>query len=48
MSKPVGKPMSGEFSLATSIPDLSGILDGSEELVGLLSYPVYVREVFEP
>ena len=48
MSQPVGKPISGEFSITTSIPDLSGILDGSQELVGVLSYPVYVREVFEP
>lgn len=48
MSKAVGKPMSGEFSVSVNVPELGGILDGSEELVGLLSYPVYVREVFEP
>ncbi len=48
MSKAVGKPMSGMFGVSTTIPDLTGVLDGSEELVGVLSYPVYVREVFEP
>ena len=48
MSKAAGKPLDGTFSMAATIPELSEIFDGSEELVGLMNIPVYIREVFEP
>lgn len=48
MSTAAGKPFDGTFTLATTIPELSEIFDGSEELVGLMNIPVYVREVYEP
>jgi hypothetical protein len=47
-SEPMGKPLAGNFAISTDLPDIGGILDGSEALVGILSIPVYVREVFAP
>lgn len=48
MSVPMGKPLNGEISFASSVPELSGLFDGNEALVGVLAIPVYVREVFLP
>ena len=48
MSVPVGKPFSGELAVSSTISELSGVFDGSEELVAILNIPVYVREVFQP
>lgn len=48
MSAPMGKALDGEISLASSVPELSGLFDGTEALVGVLAIPVYVREVFLP
>ncbi len=48
MSAPMGKMLNGEVSFASSVPELSGVFDGNEALVGVLAIPVYVREVFLP
>lgn len=48
MSAPMGKPLNGEISLASTVPELSGMFNGTEALVGVLAIPVYVREVFLP
>jgi hypothetical protein len=48
MSAPMGKALNGEISFKSSIPELSGVFDGNEALVGVLAIPVYVREVFLP
>lgn len=48
VSTPLGKAASGEFSLTTSVPELSRVLDGSEEIVAVIDVPVYVREVYLP
>ena len=48
MSSAVGKPLDGDFSFSTSIPELAAMFDGSEKLTGILSIPVYVRDVYMP
>ncbi|WP_372605073.1 hypothetical protein [Actibacterium sp.] len=48
MSKGMGKPLAGEASHSVSVPELAGIFDGTEELVAILSVPIYVRDTFEP
>ncbi len=48
MSKAVGKPMTGDFALSSTVPELATIFDGSEDVVAVLDVPVYVREVFLP
>ena len=48
MSSPIGKPFSGDLTISTDLPEIAGILGGGETLVGILSIPVYIREVFAP
>ena len=48
MSTPAGMPLSGDFKLSTSIPELHSLLDGSQELVAMMNIPTYVRTVFTP
>ena len=48
MSAPVGKPLAGEFSLTSTVPELAGIFDGSEQTIAILDVPVYVRKVYLP
>lgn len=48
MSRPLGKELTGTFSFSSSIPELADIFDGSEEAVGILDVPVYVRKVYLP
>lgn len=48
MSKAMKKEINGDISFKSSIPELSGMMDGSESLVGIVAIPVYVREVFLP
>lgn len=48
MSDAVGKPISGEFQLTSSVPEFSEIFDGTEKTVAILDVPVYVREVYLP
>ncbi len=47
-STPLGKSTSGEFSLTSSVPELTSLLDGSEEIVAVMDVPVYVREMSLP
>lgn len=48
MSAPMGKALNGDLSFTSSVPELSGVFDGNEALIGVLAIPVYVREVFLP
>jgi hypothetical protein len=48
VSTPIGKPSSGDFSLASSLADLSEVLDGTEQIVAIIDTPVYARDVFLP
>lgn len=48
MSAPAGKPLVGKFAISTDLPGFAGLLNGNEDLVGILSIPVYVREVYAP
>jgi hypothetical protein len=48
MSQELGKPLDGSVSLSSSIPELSGIFDGSESLMAIMDIPVYTRQVFLP
>lgn len=47
-SKALGKASSGTFSLTSDLPDLSAVLDGSEEIMAVIDVPMYVRDVFLP
>ncbi len=38
----------GEVELTNSIPALSGILDGTEEIMAVMDVPVYVRQISLP
>lgn len=48
MNPGLGRELDGSFTYSTDIPALSGLFDGSEELVSVVSIPVYVRQVFKP
>lgn len=48
MSAEMEKPLKGEFSFASTIPELSGIFDGTEEAVAILDIPSYIRDTFLP
>jgi hypothetical protein len=48
MSNAIGRELKGEVSFQSSIPELAGMFDGSEKLVGVLSIPVYIRSVSLP
>lgn len=48
MSTAVGKPIAGEYSLESSVPELANIFDGREETVAILDIPVRVRRIFLP
>ncbi len=48
MSMPIGKPMTGEFSLTSSVPELAGMFNGEEEVIAILDIPVRVREIYLP
>lgn len=48
MSIPANKPLTGNFHLSTSIPALTGLFDGSQQLLAIMNIPVYVRNVFIP
>ena len=48
MSKALERPLSGEFSLQSSVPELAGVFDGSEQVMAIIYIPVRVREVFLP
>ena len=48
MSVALGRELNGDIAVKSSIPELSGMFDGSESLTGVLAIPVYVREVSLP
>ncbi len=48
MSSPIGKPMTGEYSMTSSVPELADIFDGSQETIAILDIPVRVRRIFLP
>ena len=48
VSKALGKPSSGEFSLTSTVAELDAVLDGSQETIAVMDVPVYVRKVFLP
>lgn len=48
MSNAIGRELNGDVSFQTSIPELAGMFDGGEKLVGVLSIPVYIRSVSLP
>lgn len=48
MSSAMEKPLNGTFELASSVPELAAIFDGSEETIAILDIPVRVRKVFLP
>lgn len=46
-SKAMGKPLNGELSLESDLPELAKLLDGSQEVVGVMNIPIYIRDIFE-
>lgn len=48
VSKALGKPSSGKFSLTGTVAELDTVLDGSQETIAVMDVPVYVRKVFLP
>ncbi len=48
MSKAAGRALNGEIGFAATVPELAPMFDGTEDLVGVLVLPVYVREVSLP
>ena len=48
MSEPAGKALAGETTFTTTIPEIAPLFDGNEKLIGIISVPVYVRQVFLP
>ncbi len=48
MSEAMGLKVDGEISFKSTDPVLSGIFDGNERLVSILSMPTYIRWIFTP
>ncbi len=48
MSVPLEKKAAGEITFNTSIPELTPMFDGSEEMVAVIAVPVYVRKLYLP
>ena len=48
MSNALGKPMSGTPDYTSSVMELDGVLDGSQEVVSVVHLPIYYRQVFLP
>ena len=48
MSVPAGKALVGETKFASTIPEIAPMFDGNETLIGIISVPAYVRQVFLP
>jgi hypothetical protein len=48
MSAPLGKKPAGEITFATTISELAEMFDGSEEMVGVVVAPVYMRKLYLP
>ena len=48
MNTKTGYKLSNEWEFSSSVPELTELFDGSEELIAILNIPIYVRDVFEP
>ena len=48
MSAPMGKPLKGDISFRSSVPELAAMFDGSEVMIGAMAIPIYIRETFLP
>ncbi len=48
MSSAIGRELKGEVSFKSSVAELAGVFNGSESLVGILTIPVYKREISLP
>lgn len=48
MNDAIGKPLSGEVSVTSTIDELSGVLPEGAEPVAIVTIPVYVREIWLP
>jgi len=48
MNPGLGRDLDGSVTWSTDIPALAGLFDGTEELVAVVSIPVYLRQVFQP
>jgi hypothetical protein len=48
MSEPAAKALAGDAAFTTTIPEIAPMFDGNEKLIGIISVPVYVRQVFLP
>ena len=48
MSKAIGRDLNGVVSFQSTIPELVGVFDKNEKLVGVIAIPVYVREISLP
>lgn len=48
VSEGLGKPSSGSYDVTSSVPELSGLFDGSEKIMTVMDVPVYVRDVSLP
>lgn len=48
MSVPLGRAPDGAVAVASTIPELAPLFDGTESLVAAISIPVYVREIYLP
>ena len=44
----LGKPSSGTYGVTSNVPELSGLLDGSQKIMAVMDVPVYVRDVSLP
>ena len=48
MSEALGKPLSGEVALTSSVEELDTLLDGSERVAAVMTVPVYLRDISLP
>jgi len=48
MSVPAGKALAGKTTFTSTIPEIAPMFDGNEKLIGIISVPAYVRQVFLP
>lgn len=48
MSAPLGVEIDGAVTVATTIPEIAPMFDGAEQIVAVVSIPVYVRDIYLP
>jgi len=47
-SIPAGIDRVQNYKLRVAVPELSKLINGTEQLVGVAIYPLYLRQVFPP